>query len=81
MKFGSDLIAIDIQRNRDHGLASYNDYRDFCGVGRAYTWKDFSDLIDMQVGSNHLFKFLMQIRLILKYITNDLFKCLYVECF
>lgn len=43
--FGGDLRAIDIQRNRDHGLASYNDYREFCGLGRAHRWEDFLDLI------------------------------------
>ncbi|XP_067616334.1 peroxidase isoform X3 [Eurosta solidaginis] len=44
--FGSDLRAIDIQRNRDHGLASYNDMREFCGLGRASSWDDYRDLID-----------------------------------
>ncbi|KAJ6637387.1 Peroxidase [Pseudolycoriella hygida] len=43
--FGQDLRAIDIQRNRDHGLASYNDYREFCGLRRAHDWNDFLDLI------------------------------------
>jgi len=43
--FGGDLKAIDIQRNRDHGLASYNDYREFCGLRRATKWEDFMDLI------------------------------------
>lgn len=43
--FGGDLRAIDIQRNRDHGLASYNDYREFCGLRRAHDWNDFLDLI------------------------------------
>lgn len=43
--FGNDLRAIDIQRNRDHGLASYNDYREFCGLNRAKSWEDFLDLI------------------------------------
>ncbi|XP_055903864.1 peroxidase [Eupeodes corollae] len=49
MPFGGDLRAIDIQRNRDHGLASYNDMREFCGLKRANSWKDFTDLIDNDV--------------------------------
>ncbi|XP_066995307.2 peroxidase isoform X2 [Anabrus simplex] len=42
---GLDLRSFDIQRSRDHGLASYNDYRHFCGIPRAHHFSDFADLI------------------------------------
>ncbi|XP_046398832.1 peroxidase-like [Ischnura elegans] len=43
--FGLDLTSIDIQRQRDHGLASYNTYRQICGLGKATKWEDFLDFI------------------------------------
>ncbi|XP_076249347.1 peroxidase [Calliopsis andreniformis] len=44
-KYGSDLRALDIQRNRDHGLASYNNAREYCGLPRAKCFSDFLDYI------------------------------------
>lgn len=42
-KVGDDLRAIDIQRNRDHGLRSFNDYRVWTGKPRATKWEDYLD--------------------------------------
>jgi peroxidase len=40
----TSLTAIDLQRSRDHGLQSYNVYRKFCGLKKAYSWDDLDNI-------------------------------------
>ncbi|XP_058122599.1 uncharacterized protein LOC131293497 [Anopheles ziemanni] len=46
---GFDLIALNVQRGRDHGIPSYNNYRALCNLKRAQTWEDLSREIPPEV--------------------------------
>uniref|UniRef100_A0A0K0E5C7 peroxidase n=1 Tax=Strongyloides stercoralis TaxID=6248 RepID=A0A0K0E5C7_STRER len=43
---GFDLISINIQRARDHGVQTYNQIREYCGFGQAKSFHDLSDYMD-----------------------------------
>ncbi|XP_072384159.1 salivary peroxidase/catechol oxidase-like [Diabrotica undecimpunctata] len=43
--YGYDIVSLDIQRGRDHGLPGYNDYRKLCGLQKASNFKDFTDVM------------------------------------
>lgn len=46
---GIDLISLNVQRARDHGIPSYNNYRALCNLKRARTWEDLSREIPPEV--------------------------------
>ncbi|XP_025190404.1 peroxidase-like [Melanaphis sacchari] len=40
--FGMDIVSLDIQRSRDHGIPSYTEYRKFCGLKGIESLQDLS---------------------------------------
>lgn len=45
---GLDLVSLNIQRGRDHGLPGYNEWRKHCFLPSVETWEKLEQVIDAQ---------------------------------
>ncbi|CAI6354745.1 unnamed protein product [Macrosiphum euphorbiae] len=43
--FGMDIVSLDIQRSRDHGIPSYTQFRKYCGLKDIENVQDLSEIM------------------------------------
>lgn len=44
--YGLDLVSLNVQRGRDHGLPPYPEWREFCGLSKPKTFADMKGMVD-----------------------------------
>ncbi|KAJ1519139.1 hypothetical protein ONE63_011259 [Megalurothrips usitatus] len=45
---GLDLVSLNVQRGRDHGLQPYPAWREHCGFPRPASWEDLGGVVDQE---------------------------------
>ncbi|ENN76518.1 hypothetical protein YQE_06969, partial [Dendroctonus ponderosae] len=47
--FGMDLVSVNLQRGRDHGIPPYTFFREPCGLSPIKNWRDLQEVMNINV--------------------------------